>query len=443
VNPVFREFTRDGRYHLGNLGTLLRTPIGRKQLLFTLNRYSWPVLRRVARLYRRTLGRNTRIIAVVGSFGKTTTARAVFAALGGGVEPRFHRNCWSSVARSVLRSTRGHAVIEVGIDNTGQMAAYADTIRPDITVVTSIGSEHRTSLRSMEVTRAEKCKMVEALSPSGTAILNGDDPNVLWMKGRAPGRVVTFGLGESNDIRADDVMLDWPLGTTFRLHANAETHQGSVRLIGRHMVYPALAAVAVALTEGFLLDRVMPAVASLTPTPGRMQPVRLRNGAFVLRDDSKSAMETMEAAFDAFSEVPARRRIAVLGEITERSRGVGPTYRHIGRRIGRIASLVVFVGSRRACQALRVGAVQAGLPRPALIHAGRSVLTAAEALPPDLGAGDVILTKGQRRQRLERLALALAGRKVRCDLTLCTASVTLCERCVMLERGWAGQKVIQ
>jgi UDP-N-acetylmuramoyl-tripeptide--D-alanyl-D-alanine ligase len=429
------------RYTWKDFPALLRTPLGRSQFIFGVWYRSWPLLSRLATLHRRTLVRNTHVVAVVGSFGKSTTVRAVLTALGGQVHPDFDLNAFSSIARAVLRirPRDRHAVIEAGIDHPGQMADYARVIRPDITVVTSIGSEHNRSLLTLEATRAEKSEMVRILPPSGIAVLNGDDPNVLWMKSRTRVRVITFGVHETNDIRASDITLDWPNGTRFKLHAGSETRDVRIRLIGKNMVYPILAAVAVSLAEGFTLDQVIPALEGMPPTSGRLEPIRLENGTFILRDDYKSSLETIHSALDAFSEIPAKRRIVVLGEVSEPPGSQGPIYRQIGERIAKIASYAIFIGGNYKRYA--AGAARGGLRRDALINAERSVLKAVEALRGHLRPGDVVLIKGRDTERLDRVALLLMGRTVRCDIDFCRAEVR-CERCPMLERGWGGLKVV-
>ena len=154
------------RHRLRNLRVLLRTPLGRFELLHNFYHTAWPLLSRWAILHRQTLARNVRIIAVVGSFGKSTTTRAVHAALGGQPEAVSLWNGSSGVARAMLRIRPWgrHGVIEVGINGPGQMATYARLLRPDITVVTSIGSEHNRSLKTLETTRTEKAEMVRVLS---------------------------------------------------------------------------------------------------------------------------------------------------------------------------------------------------------------------------------------------------------------------------------------
>lgn len=416
----------------------LRTRPGRASLLEILNELGWPLLGPVAAFYRRRVARRVRIVAVVGSMGKTTTARATLAALGLPDRPAIEHNAQASVALALLR-IRPHQkrnVLEIGIHHAGQMAEYADVVRPDVAVVTAIGSEHHTSLGTLETTRSEKAKIVETLPPGGLAVLNGDDPNVLWMMGRTRARVVTFGFGEGCDVRASGVQMDWPRGTRFTLHAGGREREVRTRLFGRHMVYPILAAAAVAQAEGVDLDAALARLERLRPTRARLQPVRLPSGAVVLRDDWKSVMETTEAFLDVLAEVPAGRRIVVLGMVTELARRTGTIYQGVGERLARSASLVIFFGKGTFFRSLRVGAMRGGLPAEAVVHAGWSVCRAIEAIPKDLGPGDVVLLKGSHSQRLERIAAALQGRQVRCDRPHCFAHGIVCGDCPELSREW-------
>jgi UDP-N-acetylmuramoyl-tripeptide--D-alanyl-D-alanine ligase len=430
------------RYSVGDLPALVRTPLGRSQLGWGVYHRAWPLLRPIATLYRRTLVGDTRVVAVAGSLGKTTTARAVTAALGRQPQPRIEFNSWSALAEAVLRIQPHdrHAVIEVSLSRPGQVAPYLRLLRPDLVVVTSIASEHNRSFRTLEGARAEKAKMVRGLAPTGLAVLNGDDPHVLWMAEQTCARVMTFGFGEGNDVRASEMALDWPRGTGFTLHVGGETRSVRIRLLGRPGVHAVLAAVAVALAEGFTLDQALPALEALPPTPGRLQPLQLANGAFLLRDDYKSALETIDSALDLLAEVPARRRVVVLGDVSEPPGSQGPIYRRLGERVGQIAARAIFVGGN--FQRYWVGAKQAGLPRNASFDAGTSVLRAAEVVRADLGPGDVVLIKGRDTQRLDRVVLALAGRRVGCTIKFCDVVRTRCDECPMLERGWNGLRVM-
>lgn len=429
------------RYQLSDIREMLRTPVGRLLLRRGVDYRMWPVTSPLARLYRATIVRRIQVIAVVGSFGKSTTLRAVSAVLGIPTHKRMLHNAWSSVAYAVLRirPSQRHAAIEVGIADRGQMEAYARTVHPSVTIVTSIGSEHHRSLGSIEVTRAEKAWMVRMLSPSGVAVLNGDDPNVMWMQGQTRGRVITFGFGETCDVSAREVRLDWPHGTRFRLRAFGQERDVAIRLLGRHMVYPALAAVAVSQLEGLPLDEALSRLTSLAPTPGRMEPVALSNGVLLLRDDFKSSLETMHAALDVLAEISARR-IALLGDVEEPPGRQRPIYQELGERVAGIASLFIVVG--HAFEPYRSGARRGGMPSSRVIDGGRSPRQAAEALTNVMQPGDVVLLKGRSTQMLDRVRLILEGRRVGCDVRFCNVRALGCAHCPMLEGGWGTHRLI-
>lgn len=382
-----------------------------------------------------TAARRVRVVAVVGSLGKTTTSRAVDAALGLPVHAGTECNAFSYIAMALLgvRPRDNHAVIEVGIARKGHMRTYAKTIRPDITVVTSIASEHHRSLGDLSATSMEKAEMVRALGRSGIAVLNGDDPNVLWMKGSTRADIITFGFSCSNDVHATDVTLDWPHGTRFRLHVNATTREVHTRLIGRTFVYPILAAVAVGLAEGFSIDTVLVALESLSPTPERLEPVRLATGAILLRDEYKSTLETIDVALDTLAQIPARRKIVVLGDVSEPPGSQGSIYRRLGSRVAGIATQAIFISSKRNCERYSAGIIGPAMRRDAVTKAGRSLKRALDAIPADLGEGDVVLIKGRDNQRLGRISLALMGQGVQCNIPCCTVIDSIrCDKCRML-----------
>jgi UDP-N-acetylmuramoyl-tripeptide--D-alanyl-D-alanine ligase len=351
-------------------------------------------------------------------------------------------NSWSWIAFALMRIRPGqrHAVIEVGISKPGLMKGYARTVGPEVAVITAIGSEHHRSLGTLEVTRAEKSWMVQVLPASGTAVLNGDDPNVMWMKEKTRARVVTFGFGATCDVRADEIRLDWPRGTCFRLTAFGEERDVAVRLLGRHMIYPILAAVAVSHVEGYALDPALARLRELAPTPGRMDPVLLPNGVTVLRDDFKSTLETVHTALDVLAQIPASRRVVLLGSVSEPPGPQRPMYQALGERVAEIAShLVLF---HNEFEPYWSGARRGGMPRTSVTNAGRSARDAAEALSQLLQPGDVLLIKGRGPEKLDRVRLILEGRRVGCDIRYCSLRTQECGQCPMLERGWEGHRVI-
>jgi len=429
------------RYSLRDIQDMLRSPLGRMQLVEGVHRHAGPLLNPLARLRGCTFGVGERRVAIIGSLGKTTTYRAVAAALGCNPDRRVYRNYGTCVASQLLRRIPGRfRPLEVGIDAAGQMQRYARLVKPYAVVVTSIASEHHRSLGTLERTRAEKAAMVEALPGNGWAILNGDDDNVMWMAERTRGQVITYGFSESCDVRGLACSMDWPNGIVVGGVMDGKEFTIRSRFLGRHMAYPLLAAIATAKILDGNVRRAPKALSDLRPASGRMQIVPLKNGAFLIRDDFKSTVESIDTALDALETVPAQTKLAVIGDVSEPTGPLGPLAKGIGRRLGTICDWVAFVGRGRNRYA--AGLHGAGRTNEAIFRTSRDLQAAAEEALKRLEPGAVILVKGRYSQRLDRASLVLMGRTVNCDIPICDARAARCEHCPMLERGWQGRRPV-
>jgi UDP-N-acetylmuramoyl-tripeptide--D-alanyl-D-alanine ligase len=201
--------------------------------------------------------------------------------------------------------------------------------------------------------------------------------------------------------------------------------------------------VAAALAEGLSLDEIVPRMEALSPSTGRLEPVALPSGAWVVRDEFKASIETVEAALDTMADIPAPRRIVVLGKVFKPKEEEGRLYERLGARVASFADRAVFVGDTVKGRAFLAGAVRAGLNRESIVCTEKAIPGALEALPQPLKTGDVVLLKGCSEQRLDRIALALMGYEVRCQVRECTAAVTLrCHHCKMLKRGWKRKTAV-
>lgn len=418
---------------------LIGSKPGRMELRRRYTTRLWPALAPIARTYRKTLGRRTRIVAVVGSVGKTTTMRSVSAVLGVDVSRAalLNMNSFGAIGRAMLgiRPWQKWAVLEVAIRGPGHMRPHAETVRPNVVVVTAIAGDHWQSFHTLEATRDEKAEIVRWLPTSGVAILNADDANVRWMATQTKARVVLVGEAEDAEVRVAEIELDWPHGTRFTVHLGGEAHAVKTRLVGRHMVFPALAAIAVAYIEGASLEAAIAALAEFAPTPGRMQTMPLPNGAFVLRDDFKATEDAFAAALDTFATIPATRRIAVIGEISEETSH--QAYRGVGQQAGAFVDRAIFVGASKNMRTFRSGATGAGLDRDQIAHVHHA-WEATELLRGDLQPGDAVLIKGRWQQALGRVGLALAGRDVHCTVDPCPFKRMLCDICPFLEQDFTG-----
>jgi UDP-N-acetylmuramoyl-tripeptide--D-alanyl-D-alanine ligase len=397
---------------------------------------SWPILREVARWYRRLVLRRTCVIVVTGTYGKTTTQRAITVALGmepDGVEKASFQ---SGVAKALLLTFpwQRFAPFEVGIFGPGQMIQYARMMQPDIAVVNSIGMEHQRAFKTLENTRDEKAQLLTGIAPHGTVILNGDDPNVLCMKGMTARRVITYGFNEGNELRASDWQMLWPEGSRFHVHLNDMSYRVRTRLHGRHMAYPVLAALAVAYATNQDMNAAVRAMEGLTPARSRMQVVQLANGARIIQDDYKASLETIEKALDFLRSIPTARRLVVLGNIADPPNPQRQAYRMVGHRFAQFADVAFLLGSQD--QSYASGAAAAGMPRERIIKFHNDLRQAIEVLRDILQPEDVLVVKGRLDDHLERITLALCGQKIGCWRTECRSRAYRCGNCPMLEKGW-------
>ncbi len=389
-------------------------------------------LRKLAAFYRKHFLSRTRIVAVIGSLGKTTARQVIAAALDCPNRNFFYYNAGSSVPGNLLRLRRGdrHGVLEVSVGAVGKMEARAKMICPDIVVVTSVKSEHNSIFPTLLDTRQEKVKMVRVLSKDGIAILNGDDENVRWMATQTQARAVTFGTSADNDIRATKVDLKEDGTTRMEIQVAGKTFHFDNPLVGEHMVYPILAAVAVAHVEKIDIAGVFARLAKIQPPVSRMEWFSLPNGIRVLDDSFKSSQESVDSAVETFSKIPGRK-IVVMGRIDEPRGKPRDHYRDLGARLAQFADRILCIGDGESTS-LRAGAVNAGMDISAIKFLGPRIKGGAEWLQTILQPGDLILIKGSINQKLRRILLQLMGKPVACRIKYCGVKISTCDDCPLL-----------
>jgi len=426
------------RYTLKDLSAIVASPFRWKIIVPGIWTAAWPLVRPLAGIYRRTALARMRLAGVTGSFGKTTTCRALGAALDAPFLYDRGGNNSSGIARRMLRLRQGaFGVLELGIDGPGQMAGFSAMVRPQIGVISGIGTEHRRSLGSTETTQREKGELLRALPEDGTAIFNADLPLVREMIPMTRARAVLCGEQEDADVRLLAWKLNWPHGNWMRVSVGGREIELQTRFAGWQMLFPVLAGLAAAWTEGLDLDEAKARLEALPPTPGRMEPVDVGRGVTVLNDAFKSSYETFATALDQVAAIPAKRRLLVVADISEPPVSQTQAYLDLGEHFARVDdAYILHVG--RDYRRLRAGAIKSGFPKERIEHLGKSVLAAIGEIQKRVQPGDLILLKGRDVQRMERVMLALQGREVGCDLQYCDLRSNRCDTCPVLAGGWEG-----
>jgi UDP-N-acetylmuramoyl-tripeptide--D-alanyl-D-alanine ligase len=341
-----------------------------------------------------------RIVGVTGSAGKTTTKDAIAHLLSaelpvGKTIGNFNNHL--GVPLSILRlpDDARVGVLEMGMNHAGEIRALAAIAVPDIGVVTNVGYAHVEAFDSIEGVALAKRELVEALDPHyGIAVLNADDPRVLRFREIHRGPVISFGLSEGADVRAEEISYQ-PDGTRFRVDG-VDFH---TKLAGRHAVLNLLAALAVARVFEIPPERLRDAVRSFNI--GAMRGERLEHrGIVVWNDCYNSNPEAVRAMLEVLRATPARRHIAVLGEMLELGAAAESLHRQTGR-CAAAAGLDMLIGVRGAARWIVEEAVRAGMP-PTAAHFFEDPSEAGEFLRQLASPGDAILFKGSRGVEIER-----------------------------------------
>ncbi len=341
------------------------------------------------------------VIGITGSVGKTTTRTMIDAVLSrhaAGIEsPRNYNNhIGVPLTLLALRPFHRFGVVELATSAPGEIGRLASISRPEIGVVTAVAPAHWEGFGSLEATAREKRQLVEHLPKEGFAVLNGDDPHVQTMKAFARCRSIFVGKGPHNDVRATQIVAD-RCGLSFR--AGRQFFQ--LPALGRHHLGGALAALAVAREFGLKDAEVSEALRHWSPPPGRCRPVAL--GPVTLIDDTYNANPTsVRAACDLLAEsFPSRRRILVLGDMLQLGKAAGRFHEEVGAyAAGSGIEWLLAVG--RHADAVVHGALGGGLASQHAL-ACRELPHACRQLAGLIDEGDVVLVKGSRGMRMERV----------------------------------------
>jgi UDP-N-acetylmuramoyl-tripeptide--D-alanyl-D-alanine ligase len=341
------------------------------------------------------------LIGVTGSTGKTTTKEAIAHVLSTRFrvlksEGNFNNHFGLPLMLLKIEPEHDLAVIEMGMSHAGEIAALAKIAQPQIGVVTNVAPVHLEFFDSVVSIARAKYELIAALPPGGTAILNGDDEFVSQFGRDLRGNVVLYGLRASADVRAENIEPQGSEGSTFDVVVDGCREKAVLRLVGSHNVYNALAAVAAGLNRGLSPSEAVGALATLAPADKRGQVVKLGN-ITIINDCYNCNPKALEAMVDALADMPAKRRIVVVGEMLELGPAGDDLHRQAGQHIAG-KKIDLLLGVRGQAEHMVEAARQVGMK-------AEFVATPEEAgewLARETRDGDVVLLKASRGVKLER-----------------------------------------
>jgi len=393
-----------------------------------------------ARAHRSELSGVT-FVAITGSCGKTTTkdlATGLLLPTFPGSSNPGSGNCGAELVGHLLAVEPHHrfCIQELGAWGPGTLDAGLELVRPDVGVVLNVRRDHHSAFHGLEHTQAEKAKVIECLPPTGTAILNADDPRVWAMRRRTRGRVLGFGWHAEADFRVQNVGSNWPRRLSFDLLFAGEHHRVQTQLIGEHLAGSAVAALAIAHTLGIPLREAIGRIAQLPPTPRRMSSVVTAAGITFIRDDFKAPSDSLSELLHFLERAQAERKVAVVGRISDHPGRSRQVYTSFGRAAANVADLLVFVGDRPESL---WGGRRRGSPdfltelsgARAMVRLFATVRDANGFLQSELRSGDLVVLKGSgASDHLERILL-VHQTPVHCWRAYCGLPLA-CDSCDLL-----------
>jgi len=346
------------------------------------------------------------VIAFTGSAGKTTTKETIAEFLSGHyevVKNRGNLNNHLGLPLSLLELRHGAdvAVMELGMNHTGEIRVLVGIAEPEVRVWTNVGDAHLGHFDSQDALADAKAEILEGASATDLLICNADDHRVMARASRFAGRIVSFGTAENATVRAERIEDLGIEGTRVQVRSGADTADMRVPLLGRGNLMNVLAATAVATQLGVPLAEIRTRAERLKPAHHRGALIRLAKGITIVDDSYNSSPSALQKALDVIAhEGSASRKAAVLGEMLELGDHAIRLHDECGRAAAAAGlSRLITVGGD-AARVLADAAIAAGMDA-AVVTWTRTSESASDRITSWLGAGDLVLVKGSRGIRTD------------------------------------------
>lgn len=375
------------------------------------------------------------IIGITGSVGKSSTKEAVALALSAGYTVRKAEGNYNNeigVPLTIIGAeSGGHSVLawasvffkwlftiifpvrypqvlvlEMGVDRPEDMDFLLRSIPVKIGVVTQVSSSHLAYFGTLNNIAREKGKLIAALPEDGFAILNADDNRVLKMGSRTRAKIITYGFDDGADVHADNFLLhrEAKRAEGFSLKVNFDGTTVPLRLpkiVAKHHIPAALAAISIAMALKMNLVDVVTALESFESLPGRLRLLPGRDNTLLLDDTYNASPESTRAALEVMGGLMAPRKIVILGDMLELGLDVTKEHARLALAVRDSgAHIVVTVGKHM--RALHERLLEDGFSRKQVLWMP-DPLSAVEPILNIIRADDLILIKGSRGLRMEKI----------------------------------------
>lgn len=356
---------------------------------------------------------SVKVVGITGSIGKTTTKEFAAALLARSFEVlksegNYNNNIGLPLSILKIQKKDEVTVLEMGMSSAGEISCLTQIAPPDIAVITNIHPVHLEFFKDIEEIAQAKKEILDGLKTNGTAVLNGDDPAVRKIAKDWGGTKLLFGLSEGCDIRAENIQRSGYQGITFDFIYGEKREKTAIPFIYKSFLSNFLAASAIAYALSTPFENILAQTQTLQPFPMRGEIFHLPNDIILIDDSYNSNPAALEAILKDLSELEAKRRVAVLGDMLELGKAQTSYHHEAGKHVQQHSwDLLVTVGPLSRYMA--EGALQAGMNDTQIISFENSD-EAAHYVISLLEPGDLVLVKGSRGIKTDKIVELLRKR---------------------------------
>ena len=346
--------------------------------------------------------KNVPLIAITGSVGKTTTKDMVYAVLSSTYTSlKTQGNFNNEIGLPyTLVNYQGEEmiVLEMGMNHFGEISLLTNLAKPDVALITNIGTSHIGNLGSRENILKAKLEILEGMNEKGVLMLNNDNDLLRTVQG-IPQKIITVGTQNSCDITAYNIQT-YHDHTTFCIQEDGKEYEFNIKLNSEKFVINALLAISVGKYFAIPMDKIQKALEECEYTKMRMS-IEKMNGITVIDDCYNASLESIKAALDALNSQNGKRKIAILGDVLELGDYAETLHYEIGKAVGSTnVDMLITIGEH--AQTVKKGAMDFGIPSDKIITFEKTD-DVLEKLQHILKQEDDVLIKASRGLQFEKI----------------------------------------
>jgi len=357
----------------------------------------------LAKTWRNSLS-GIKLAAITGSNGKTTTKEMVSSIISvnhSALKNTGNLNNLIGLPLTLLELNEKYdlAVVELGMNDFGEIRRLSEIARPDVGAITNIGRAHMEKLGSIEGVAKAKGELVEGFDEDSFFVVNADDPRVQKIAGDTNCRKITYGIeSEGSFISGDSIKEKDFSGITFYMSVGGEGFPVTLHTIGMHNVMNALCAAGIAYSLGCDTDEIREGLGEFKPVHLRLEVSDTPQGFKVINDSYNANPDSVRRAIDELMRLKGcGQTVAVLGDMLELGEASESEHRGIGEYLS--SSGVDYVITYGNFGAIVLDSLSNGTTG---VHAATHE-EAASSLKSYAGKDDLVLVKGSRGMRMEEV----------------------------------------